>query len=228
MNSVRRLRAEREVARQVAHQLERQEAERQRAVRESIWSGFVAVFGHVEYDVMMSGALTRWREAYRRQVACEIPGCDTGSTKLQFDHCHLHGWIRGVLCGSHNTRLGHAESVMDLEGITIDLSQTCYGPHLANCPGCSGTRVIILPREMFRLERERITFPAQVMHPGGQVGHLPRSAERTWCGLLTAGMVTLERRHDHCCRCYTLINDAGGIPNPEPVRRGRLGQVAMF
>lgn len=85
------------------------------------------------------------RISYARTAACEFPGCGlTGeyAEVLVFDHCHVHGFVRGLLCTGHNARLCQIEAVAAISGVTVDLGTTPYAKMLARCPGCSGSPVI--------------------------------------------------------------------------------------
>lgn len=64
---------------------------------------------------------------------------------MVFDHCHWHGWIRGMICPQHNMRLGQLEAVMRFKGVTVDLGKSAYASYLELCPGCSGAEVIARP-----------------------------------------------------------------------------------
>lgn len=48
-------------------------------------------------------------EQYLDMIACEqCDACGEKTDRLQIDHCHATGKIRGVLCGGCNSSLGHA------------------------------------------------------------------------------------------------------------------------
>ena len=36
--------------------------------------------------------------------------CGTSGTRLERDHCHIHGWVRGTLCRSCNSLMGHFDA----------------------------------------------------------------------------------------------------------------------
>jgi hypothetical protein len=80
-----------------------------------------------------------WYDSQRRRGAraddylCRL--CKDGPA-VAWDHCHEHGYVRGPLCGSCNTREGKAPAYyfLQLEG---------GAPHLLECRGC---RERTLPR----------------------------------------------------------------------------------
>ena len=66
-----------------------------------------------------------------------------GDVTLVFDHCHEHGWTRGVLCNSCNVKLGYLETAMAIKGVRVDLGVTPYAKWIAQCPDC--TEVVATP-----------------------------------------------------------------------------------
>lgn len=94
---------------------------------------FIDVVGLVQYETR--GGMPELREKYGLS-RCEIPGC--GSTlPVEVDHCHEHGWVRGILCRSHNVSLGHLESVMRMPGVTVTVSRdSAWRSYRFNCPEC--------------------------------------------------------------------------------------------
>lgn len=97
---------------------------------------FAADRGQVLYRQWMQTGTQHRRLSYLVGAACEISTC--GATEpaiaLVFDHCHIHGWIRAVLCNGHNVRIAHLEAAWRDYG--IDLSGTPYWPILMGCHGC--------------------------------------------------------------------------------------------
>lgn len=78
-----------------------------------------------------------WRIAIADRSLCAVGDCDvTGHGNLVFDHCHDHGWLRGLICGTHNVRLGQIDAVRRIPGVRLDLSATPYAALLAACPDC--------------------------------------------------------------------------------------------
>lgn len=65
--------------------------------------------------------------AIGRDDTCAL--CAGRSTALVIDHCHAHGYARGMLCGKCNSRLGR----LDSGAIVPDTRETFY---LSNCPEC--------------------------------------------------------------------------------------------
>jgi len=115
------------------------------------------------------------RISYARTAACEFPGCGlTGeyAEVLVFDHCHVHGFVRGLLCTGHNARLCQIEAVAAISGVTVDLGTTPYAKMLARCPGCSGSPVIEA-RGAFAPRADRSGSPASV-----HVRSAPRRSRR--------------------------------------------------
>jgi len=67
---------------------------------------------------------------YGRQGACEL--CPSKATV--FDHCHMHGWIRGELCRSHNGRMQLIDG-----GRRRELWEPWVVAHWRRCPDCAFT-----------------------------------------------------------------------------------------
>lgn len=61
-----------------------------------------------------------------RDETCVL--CGTRSTRLVVDHCHVHGYARGLLCGSCNSRAGA------LDAGSAPTSKELF--YLGNCPEC--------------------------------------------------------------------------------------------
>ena len=135
-------------------------------------------------------------------LTCEFPGCGlTGeyAEVLVFDHCHVHGFVRGLLCTGHNARLGQIEAVAAISGVTVDLGTTPYAKMLARCPGCSGSPVIEargafapplpewLTRQRAREERAAAIAAAgaPVARRGAALAHVPLEGGRTAFGRVT-------------------------------------------
>jgi Recombination endonuclease VII len=74
---------------------------------------FIERHGLVQYSKTRYRGTARWRDRprYERTGPCEL--CDAGERYcgpfLVFDHCCLHGWVRGVICQSWNMGLGVME-----------------------------------------------------------------------------------------------------------------------
>ena len=66
--------------------------------------GFVARHGLVQYRPSQL-------RKYSRDGVCEICGYPpSGKPMLVFDHCHEHGWIRGLICNYCNDQVGWIEN----------------------------------------------------------------------------------------------------------------------
>lgn len=75
-----------------------------------------------------------WLQHLSRLATC--PGCrGAGSPPsfFEFDHCHVHGWVRGVVCQSCNQVLRGID-----EGWRP--AEASYAEHRAKCPDCGGRR----------------------------------------------------------------------------------------
>lgn len=96
---------------------------------------FIAQLGYVRYSTWMQRGKTNQRWLYLNGATCEICQAVQGSAVLVFDHCHRHGWVRAVLCNSHNVRIAHLEAAWLEYG--IDLTATPYWTVLMNCQGCA-------------------------------------------------------------------------------------------
>ncbi|WP_331756775.1 endonuclease domain-containing protein [Streptomyces sp. NBC_01506] len=92
-----------------------------------------------------------WQLArYSREGACEACGASSDdvaaryaedgyraaacSVRLNFDHCHAHGWIRGRLCTACNTEMSTAVRVGWLHRSP---RREVFLAHLGKCPDCS-------------------------------------------------------------------------------------------
>jgi hypothetical protein len=59
----------------------------------------------------------------------------TRSRHFYFDHCHIHGWIRGEICVSCNNVLGYIDNkrkIHNPRGYPFDV----INKYISNCPGC--------------------------------------------------------------------------------------------
>lgn len=164
----------------------------------SIARPFTERFGHVQYTVA-KGRPDHWRISVVAGSTCEFPGCEVrgGYGVMVFDHCHRHGWVRGMLCSSCNVKVGRVEAVMTLDDVSVDLGTSGYARWLANCPDCPGEPGRrIPPRGPFAVgiptPRARKPIPvnpgAPVARPGARIAHLPATAMATLCGRVADGM----------------------------------------
>jgi len=161
------------------------------------------------------------RISFARTAACEFPGCGlTGeyAEVLVFDHCHVHGFVRGLLCTGHNARLCQIEAVAAISGVTVDLGTTPYAKMLARCPGCSGSPVIEarsafappppewLTRQRAREERAAAipSAGAPLTRPGAALAHVPLGGGRTACGRVTDAMLPAGGQ-PLCQKCFRAL-----------------------
>ena len=120
--------------------------------------GFIARHGLVQY-----GRTRRGR--YARRGPCELGLHQSPAFPLVFDHCALHGWVRGVICQGCNMRLPVEWRVRDGRGPVFACAHRhlvqvsvirCranlerraapwlrIAAYLANCPGCTIPEVIV-------------------------------------------------------------------------------------
>lgn len=103
---------------------------------------FLDEYGLVQYQ-------ERELARYSREGACEVCGISAAdlterystdgyrpapaSIRLNFDHCHAHGWIRGRLCTRCNTEM----SLSVRMGLERSRRAPQYLAHLAKCPDCT-------------------------------------------------------------------------------------------
>jgi hypothetical protein len=91
--------------------------------------GFVLRHGRVKWTPTLG------RE-YVRAGLCEICGrAPAGKPILLFDHCHAHGWVRGLLCNFCNDQLGFYESGQ-IHRCRASLVER-FPAYLQNCAGCA-------------------------------------------------------------------------------------------
>jgi hypothetical protein len=83
---------------------------------------FIDQHGYVKYAESLP---------YPRVPPCEICGIMDG-TSYFFDHCHLHGWVRGIVCPLCNSQLRAADSGTGWSAR--------YMLHWAKCPDCRAGR----------------------------------------------------------------------------------------
>jgi hypothetical protein len=92
--------------------------------------GFVTRHGLVQYKP--------WRlRKYSREGLCEI--CDrppSGKPVLLFDHCHAHGWIRGLICNWCNDRAGYVENGRKTGFLPLGFLEQ-FSEYRRNCPDCA-------------------------------------------------------------------------------------------
>ncbi|MGH3278121.1 MAG: endonuclease domain-containing protein [Trebonia sp.] len=77
--------------------------------------------------------------SYPREGPCEVGICraygmEVEAGRLVFDHCHAHGWVRGLVCVPCNNRLMHVET-----GLGPPLPEwqlPALAAHLMKCPEC--------------------------------------------------------------------------------------------
>jgi hypothetical protein len=223
------------LARLIADQLERESAP------PKVFPGFTETFGPASYRAIMTGRHSRRRRAHLESSACEIRNCDSGSRKLVFDHCHVHGWVRGVTCASHNCRLGQIDAVREMSGIVINFSATVYGAHLDNCPECAGNPAPELISVMTAIDAFEARYPdsraritsRMIAKSGGNTAHLALTPTRTWCGRNADGMVIPVRPPRWpCIQCYERAYsyaDRNAVPRiPGPKKINWEVQAALF
>ena len=90
--------------------------------------GFVVRHGLVQYRPSQL-------RKYSRDGLCEV--CDRaprGKPILLFDHCHAHGWIRGLVCNWCNDEIGFYENGREPSLGYRYLDRILK--FLRNCPGC--------------------------------------------------------------------------------------------
>ena len=80
-----------------------------------------------------------WR--YQRAIGAICPGCGRSGVYgfLVFDHCHEHGFVRGLVCTSCNVKLGQIDAVRRLEDSTIELGDP-WASIVHTCPPCAARK----------------------------------------------------------------------------------------
>jgi hypothetical protein len=119
---------------------------------------FIEQYGLVQYRPGLN---------YLRDGSCEITGCSTlrasfaskkGSrsgwtvseredSPLYFDHCHAHGWIRGLVCASCNSVMRHLDKHGYLLRYRVDLREA-YRKHLNQCHDCEQINMLPTDQEI--------------------------------------------------------------------------------
>ncbi len=102
----------------------------------------VLKFGHVRYAAVCSPSRAKWRVDYeakfRQCEMCYQYVIGLGGQRIAkgvFDHCHEHGYVRGMVCVSCNVKLGQLDAARRLPGVTVDRDSPT-GRYLAGCPVC--------------------------------------------------------------------------------------------
>lgn len=159
---------------------------------EGMLLGFVERFGHIQYGQLISGPRPIWLREHLNYSSCEIDRACPVSPRAPLvpDHCHVHGWIRGVVCVAHNVRLGQIDAVRAIDGVVADFSRTPYGAHLDNCPGCSGSAVVTRLEDYAPPTERPLRL---VRHPRTYMVHQARTDVRTWCGISADAMEPVDR-----------------------------------
>ena len=92
--------------------------------------------------------MMRRGEGYRAPGPCAIPGCayriweKPFSPPFVWDHCHVHDYVRGILCRTHNVQMGPVDRQdhSHLRAIQRHLGQQGIAELLAywlRCPECA-------------------------------------------------------------------------------------------
>lgn len=90
--------------------------------------GFVIRHGFVKYKPYQL-------RKYARDGLCEICGGPPGGKPmLLFDHCHAHGWVRGLICNYCNDHVGFIENGWNRYLRDIVLER--FPEYRNNCPDC--------------------------------------------------------------------------------------------
>jgi phage FluMu protein Com len=121
--------------------------------------GFVDEYGLVQYRPAMH---------YPHTGSCEISGCsvlrvsfagekgrsagswsvsDRENSPLYLDHCHAHGWIRGLVCASCNSVIRHLDKQGYLLRYRVTLREA-YRAYLNQCPDCKPIELLATDHEI--------------------------------------------------------------------------------
>lgn len=188
-------------------------------------SRFITAFGHVRYNQIHNRP-----QAFKLAVVrsgCDIADCSLSRDLtdpivrcwsppegIVFDHCHQHGFVRGLLCNGHNVVLGRLEAVMSMPGVSVTLGpDSPFHSYIANCPVCSDSPVLPAqppfaelpkpkPGVVLSVERGLIPTLAPRRHKRGAVAHLVGPG-RTRCGRNVGRYVLAERGTKVCEVCAT-------------------------
>ena len=97
--------------------------------------GFVIRHGLVQYKPYQL-------RKYSRDGLCEIcgmPPYSGGKPTLLFDHCHDHGWVRGLLCNVCNDQVAFIEN--GWRRIINKWVSSRFPEYRLNCPDCRDSEV---------------------------------------------------------------------------------------
>lgn len=81
----------------------------------------------------LDGELGRIMTVYGTLLA-EAAGVPYTAAVLVREHCHAHGWIRGLTCQSCNNTIALAENQGIMPSSAAQAAR--IRSYLANCPGC--------------------------------------------------------------------------------------------
>jgi recombination endonuclease VII len=63
---------------------------------------------------------------------CEMSACYGGNCALKYDHCHIHDYIRGILCHSCNIMM------IDIDArVFVSWKPAAFAEYWAHCPQCA-------------------------------------------------------------------------------------------
>lgn len=159
--------------------------------------------------------------AIGRDDTCAL--CGIRSTSLVIDHCHAHGFSRGMLCSGCNSYAGK----LDRGAITPNPREAFY---LANCPECRRTESIDSPdAHALRISAIALAISARLSLTPRQAGalalsllHESESTEsrdvesRESATIPTPGDVTPLLRRDATPQIRTLIQQ--GVTDSRTIR----------
>lgn len=170
-------------------------------------SGFVYLYGHVEYRHVMADKQARADILSRS--ACEVHA-QHSRTDLVFDHCHDHGWVRGVVCHSCNVKLGQVDAARKLAGIAVVPGNTGFGRIIASCPGgIENIGAWMKPKGPFTRPAEPSSPDPNVIVAEFVVGRdgtvHAYLGDRTACGLKAAKTRTATTQTRYCTTCSRIV-----------------------
>lgn len=115
--------------------------------------GFTDKYGLVQYGE--TKFFTRERIMKDKRQRCEIIGCNWTSGTI-YEHCHRHGWVRGLVCSGCNSRMARVDAVayglsrypftdmMYGDGPSAAETSHALITHWMRCPDCAAVAFIAL------------------------------------------------------------------------------------
>ena len=190
---------------------------------------FIQRHGHVQYSAV------KWPPGQyplvRRCEICRSPG----HRAYVFDHCHAHGWVRGILCTVCNTHMSrvdegkvHTARHLAYQAQCPDCIVRPPTPRLARppqCPRCKGCGFIwsVNFRRMFACPAcQAVTKSEDVTLSDGQRGDRSANAANPITGPITESDSRDSRKRQNFSAPSARSSGGAGTVPPGGIRRSLI------